>query len=97
MPSPLTDYYEIGVDLTLTSKVPMTAEAVDPETGEATGEEKEIPAGTKLQFWRTNGADTVDLKSEDGEAFRFKIETEDGQTVNGIRLQEAFDGVMFAG
>ena len=97
MPSPLTDYYEIGVDLTLTSKVPMTAEAVDPETGEATGEEKEIPAGTKLQFWRTNGVDTVDLKSEDGEAFRFKIETEDGQTVNGIRLQEAFDGIMFAG
>ena len=100
MPAPLTDYYEIDADITLTSLVPVKAEVVDLSTGEATGEEKEIPVGTKLNFWRTNGIDTVDLRTEDmeiGEAFRFKVETGDGQTVNGIKLNEAFDGTVFGG
>lgn len=34
---------------------------------------------------------------EAGEAFRFKVETGDGQTVNGVKLEEAFDGTMFGG
>ena len=97
MPSPLTDYYGIDAEITLTSLVPLTAEVVDPETGEATGEEKEIPVGSKLRFWRTNGADTVDLMTEDEEVYRVNVKTEDGQTVNGIQLQEAFEGTVFAG
>ena len=100
MPAPLTDYYEIEANITLTSLVPLKAETVDLVTQEPTGEEKEIPAGTKLRFWRTNGVDIVDLRTEDmeaGEAFRFKVETGDGQTVNGVKLEEAFDGTMFGG
>ena len=100
MPAPLSDYYEIDADITLTSLVPLTAETVDLKTEEATGEEKEIPAGTKLNFWRTNGTDLVDMRTDDmevGEAFRFKVETGDGQTVNGIKLEEAFDGTVFGG
>ena len=54
-----------------------------------------------MNFWRTNGTDTVDMRTDDmevGEAFRFKVETgDDGQTVNGIKLQEAFDGTVFGG
>ena len=100
LPAPLSDYYEIDADITLTSLVPLTAETVDLKTEEATGEEKEIPAGTKLNFWRTNGTDLVDMRTDDmevGEAFRFKVETGDGQTVNGIKLEEAFDGTVFGG
>ena len=100
MPAPLSDYYEIDADITLTSLVPLTAETVDLKTEEATGEEKEIPAGTKLNFWRTNGTDLVDMRTDDmevGEAFRFKVETGDGQAVNGIKLEEAFDGTVFGG
>lgn len=101
MPAPLTDLYEIDADITLTTLVPVKAEAVDLLTEEPTGEEKEIPAGTKLNFWRTNGTDTVDFRTDDmetGEAFRIKVETgDDGQTVNGIKLQEAFDGTVFGG
>ena len=100
MPAPLSDYYEIDADITLTSLVPVKAEVVDLQTGEPTGEEKEIPVGTKLNFWRTNGTDIVDMRTDDmevGEAFRFKVETGDGQTVNGIKLQEAFDGTVFGG
>lgn len=100
MPAPLTDSYEIDADITLTTLVPVKAEVVDLSKEEATGEEKEIPAGTKLNFWRTNGTDTVDMRTdgmEVGEAFRFKVETSDGQIVNGIKLDEAFDGTMFGG
>ena len=101
MPAPLTDLYEIDADITLTTLVPVKAEVVDLSKEEATGEEKEIPAGTKLNFWRTNGTDTVDFRTDDmetGEAFRIKVETgDDGQTVNGIKLQEAFDGTVFGG
>ena len=100
MPAPLTDLYEIDADITLTTLVPVKAEVVDLSKEEATGEEKEIPVGTKLNFWRTNGTDTVDMRTDDmevGEAFRFKVETGDGQTVNGIKLDEAFDGTVFGG
>ena len=101
MPAPLTDLYEIDADITLTTLVPVKAEVVDVLTEEPTGEEKEIPVGTKLNFWRTNGTDTVDMRTDDmevGEAFRFKVETgDDGQTVNGIKLQESFDGTVFGG
>lgn len=100
MPAPLTDLYEIDADITLTTLVPVKAEVVDLLKEEPTGEEKEIPAGTKLNFWRTNGTDTVDFRTDDmetGEAFRVKVETGDGQTVNGIKLQEAFDGTVFGG
>ena len=100
MPAPLTDLYEIDADITLTTLVPVKAEVVDLLTEEPTGEEKEIPVGTKLNFWRTNGTDTVDFRTDDmetGEAFRVKVETGDGQTVNGVRLDEAFDGTVFGG
>ena len=100
MPAPLTDLYEIDADITLTTLVPVKAEVVDLSKEEATGEEKEIPVGTKLNFWRTNGTDTVDFRTDDmesGEAFRVKVETSDGQIVNGIKLDEAFDGTMFGG
>ena len=100
MPAPLTDLYEIDADITLTTLVPVKAEVVDLLTEEPTGEEKEIPVGTKLNFWRTNGTDTVDFRTDDmetGEAFRVKVETGDGQTVNGVKLDEAFDGTVFGG
>ena len=100
MPAPLTDLYEIDADITLTTLVPVKAEVVDISKEEATGEEKEIPVGTKLNFWRTNGTDIVDFRTDDmesGEAFRVKVDTSDGQTVNGIKLDEAFDGTVFGG
>lgn len=98
MPEPLTDYYVINTERVLTSLVPLTVEKVDVPTGEATGEETEIPAWTKCSLWHTNGEDTVDLMLEDGSAIRVKV-TGDGwpQMVNGVELDEAFDGTMFAG
>ena len=97
MPQPLTDYYEISEKRQLTSKVALTAELVDPQTGAATGESVELPAGTACLLWHTNGVDTVDLMLDDGRAVRVNVKKEWPQTVNGIELEEAFDGTMFAG
>ena len=97
MPSPLTDYYEVTGDITLTSKVPLEAEFVDLNTGELTGESAELPAGTACRMWRTNCEDTVDLLLEDGRAFRVRCTREWPQMVNDIPLEDAFDGTMFAG
>ena len=97
MPEPMTDYYEISADLELTSLIPLTAEKVDTQTGAGTGEEKELPAGTKCRLWHTNGEDTVDVMLEDGSAVRLNVEGTWPQTVNGHELDEAFSGTMFAG
>ena len=97
MPEALTDYYSVYVDFKLTALQDLTAEKVDAETGELTGEQGEIPAGTECTIWHTNGEDTVDVMLEDGSAYRFHIEKEDSVTVNGIKLEEAFEGFRFAG
>lgn len=97
MPEALTDYYSINVSFNLTTLQALTAEKVDAETGELTGEQGEIPAGTECTLWRTNGVDTVDIKLEDGSAYRFHIDMEGPITVNGVKLEEAFEGYQFAG
>lgn len=97
MPEALTDYYSIHVSFNLTTLQALTAEKVDAETGELTGEQGEIPAGTECTLWRTNGVDTVDIKLEDGSAYRFHIDMEGPITVNGVKLEEAFEGYQFAG
>ena len=97
MPSPLTDYYEIHAERTLTSLTAMEVELVDPATGERTGETMELTEGSSCTLWRTNGEDYVDLLLEDGTAFRVDVDAEWPQSVNGIPLEEAFGGTMFAG
>ena len=97
MPVPHTDYYEINGKRVLTSLQSMEVDLVDPATGELTGETAELPEGTGCTLWHTNGEDTVDLLMEDGRAFRVEVSGSWPQTVNGIDLEKAFEGTMFAG
>lgn len=98
MPSPLMEYYEIDNSYRMTSLIDLDVELVDSETGEMTGEEITLPAGTVCKLWRTNGTDIVDLKTEDGRCFRLHVtKGQWPQTVNGIPLEEAFTGTVFAG
>ena len=98
MPSPLTDYYEIDTSYRLTALMDMEVELVDPESGELSGGKTTLTEGTVCSLWRTNGTDTVDLKTEDGQCFRLYVTRGQWpQTVNGIPLEEAFSGVVFAG
>lgn len=97
MPVPQTDQYDVRNGIVLTSLVDLKAEEVDVLTNQVTGKEVDIPAGTKFTFYQTNGTDTVDLMTENETLLRFNVSGEWPQTVNGVKLEEAFDGILFAG
>ena len=97
MPVPQSEQYDVRNGIVLTSLVDLKAEEVDELTGQVTGKVVDIPAGTKFNFYQTNGIDTVDLVTEDEMVLRFTVSGEWPQTVNGVKLEEAFDGILFAG
>ena len=97
MPVLLSPQYLIDSDLELTSLTDLPADIVDPETGEVTKQNAVLPKGSKCSLYRTNGKDTVDVRTVDGVVYRFIVTEEWPQKVNGLRLDQAFDGTMFAG
>ena len=97
MPVPLTEDYEIDSDLVLTALTDLPADIVDPNSGAVTGKSAVMPKGTKCRFFRTNGKDTVYLLTTDGLVYRFSVTEVWPQKVNGLRVDEAFDGTMYAG
>jgi hypothetical protein len=97
MPVPLTEDYEISSDLVLTALTDLPGDIVDPSTGAVTKKSATLPKGAKCRLYRTNGKDTVDVITEDGTVYRFSVTETWPQKVNGLRLDEAFDGIMFAG
>lgn len=100
MPVPLTDYYTVPNEIPLTCKHVLECKVVDPNTNLLTGDTTTIMAGMTCWICRTNGVDTVDLRLPDGTIVRVEIGLSAGawpQTVNGIILEEAFDGTLFGG
>ena len=97
MPVPLTEDYEIDCDLVLTALTDLPADTVDPATGAVVKKSAVMPKGTKCRLYRTNGKDTVDLITEDGTVYRFNVTDVWPQKVNGLRIDQAFDGTMYAG
>ena len=100
MPVPLSGFFTVDAEIPLTFRIDMTCDLVDAESDKTTGKTVSVSAGTNCRIWRTNGTDTVDLLLQDGRAVRVKVGVEkDGwpQTVNGIDLEDAFDGTVFAG
>ena len=97
MPVLLSDQYLIDSDLELTSLTDLPADTIDPATGAVTKQNAVLSKGTKCRLFRTNGKDTVDVKTADGVIYRFIVTEEWPQKVNGLRLDQAFEGTMFAG
>lgn len=57
-----------------------------------------IKSGTKVKIVGTNGKDTVDLlDAADDTVYRVNINEDWPQTINGVDIEELFDGTMFAG
>ena len=92
-----TDVYEIDSDLVLTSLTDLPADIVDADSGDVAKQSSVLPRGTKCSLYRTNGIDSVDVKAEDGTIYRFTVTGDWPQMVNGLRLNQAFEGTMFAG
>jgi len=61
-------------------------------------EKREIPSGTMLTPYQTDGKTFVDLKTEDEKIIRLKVDTSGWpRLVNGIPEEECFEELLYAG
>lgn len=99
LPEAETDYYTLNHEIMLTTKIPLTVDVINPETGEAEAAAEELSAGTRLILYRTDNQTYADLKLEDGRICRVSVDLSNGwpQLVNGRTAEECFDGMIFAG
>ena len=74
----------------------MRADRVD-EDGEFL-ESVRLTKGTILTPYRTDGETYVDLITDDGQIVRFELEADDWpHLVNGMDVDEVFEGLLYAG
>lgn len=72
----------------ITSKVPLELEYL------ADGEIVEFPAGSIFFYKRTDGSSYVDVLSDGGTEYRIEVDTTSDYTrINGMSVEECFDGV----
>ena len=85
-------YFDVINDNTLTTLIPLEAIALPDEIHET------IPAGTNLYFLRTDCLSYVDMQAEDGQEWRIYLDTSQWPiTVNGISIDQCFDGIFYLG
>ncbi|MCR4841789.1 MAG: DUF3298 and DUF4163 domain-containing protein [Eubacterium sp.] len=91
-------YGEDSLPGTLTLKQDITAQVI-LEADSEDSDTRTIEAGTELTIFRTDNNSVVDLLTSDGTIVRLTVEDGEDcyQTVNGIDIEELFDGVVFAG
>ena len=56
-----------------------------------------LKEGTKVETFRTDNESFVDVKLEDGRIGRFQMTFEYPMTIDGMDVEEIFDGIMYAG
>lgn len=98
MPAADTPYYEVTTDIVLTASQELTADFINPDTGNVLKEHISVPEGSQLKRFRTDNAAYMDMLMEDGQICRFQVDSAScPQTVNGISSYDCFDGMIFAG
>ena len=99
-PVPLTDAWWIGYDFEITLNQSLKLSVMDELTEDLRdkGTETELPKGTKLKLVRTDDRSFVDALTPDGKYARIYVDNSDWpHTVDGIDIEEAFSGIVFAG
>lgn len=87
--------YKMGFEFT--TKVDLKMDLLKPN-GEVGKKEMKVPAGSKLSYLRTDGESIAEFRMEDGSVVRAKIQVGDWpQYISGVELEEALDGIVFAG
>lgn len=98
--TPVEKYYTYdgaGQAITLTTKQAVTAKKL-ADASDDEGEQAEIPQGTVLHLYRTDMDSIVDLKADDGTVYRVTLEgTAGSYTIDGISVDDLFDGMQYAG
>lgn len=87
-------YYVENAKIDLTFLQDVKATVLDSDTGA----EMVVKTGTKGRYIRTDNEKIADLCLEDGTEIRLEIEcSEWPRTINGIDIEEIFEGLLFAG
>lgn len=83
--------------LYFTVKQSVTADVIVKDTGEVTGQ-KTLTPGTRVYYYRTDGLTYGDLILDDDTIVRVYVDSSDWPvTINGINIEEIFDGLFWAG
>ena len=93
------DWFDIPGERVLTALREMEFALVDAGSARETGQRGVIPAGAKVTMSRTDCQSYVDLAWE-GELYRVYITVDEigwPQYINGVELDECFDGTIFVG
>ncbi len=103
VPEAESEWYAVEAgDLQLTAKTDLSAQEVEdsplsevPESGIETT----VPKGTVLSFYRSDDSSRTDFKAEDGTIYRLTVDDPDAypETIGGIELDDALDGMVYAG
>ncbi len=99
LPVPLSEWYEMQPNHTLTMLQDLTVDTLDQETSEKTGE-MTLHQGDKIILYRSDGKARVQAFAEDGTVVLLEVERDEKNwktLINGIDIEELFDGMMFAG
>lgn len=97
MPAARQDWYDFGYYHELTLKKPLDVVIVDEATGKQRGSET-LKEGTKVKYFRTDNSKYADLLLEDGRVARVDIERNEGMCyIDGVYIEEIFEGIVFAG
>ena len=92
-------WFDIPAGYVLTALREMEFALVDAESGQETGQRGTIPSGAQVTMARTDCQSFVDLAWE-GALYRAYITVGEygwPEYIDGIELEECFDGTMFAG
>lgn len=89
------DVYTFAADLSVTLKQSITVDVVS-ESGEKTGT-MTLNSGDVLSAYRTDNNTYVDLLTEDKTIVRINVTATYPFEVDGIPMDELFDGIMYAG
>ena len=91
-PIMIDDAYTFNYGHDVKTAIPLDAELM-PDM-----DKTELPAGTSLTPYQTDGKTFVDLKTEDGSVVRLNIDVSNLPiTVNGIPEDECFEELLYAG
>ena len=97
LPVPESADYTILSQVPLTVKTPFPANQLDAD-GQTVLGQTELPVGTVCTPLRTDGESWVTVQASDGQQYRLEVNADAWpHRVNGLELEEAFDGVLFAG
>ena len=97
VPASKDPYYFISYTMRFTSLMPLPVELVDKNTNETIGHTT-VNKGDVVTYYGTDDKNTAYLKLSDGSIAKVIVNVESWPNlVNGIPVEEQFDGVMWAG